>query len=218
MGKSRSAFSLVELLVVMAITGVLVALMVSGLGRAVENARVIQCLANLRAIGVGCAAFSADSDGKLPQSSHQGPAVAWQYVLPAYLDRSDRKVFKSPLGPNPTLAYSYAINDFVTQKPYGASHLDYSRRQSIDQPAQTMHFTLTSKSYGGTDHFHFADGEEAGYAPAAFSSQVHVNVAGGSGHYLFVDGHVERMRWQTLQSELTRNGSRFVNPAGHQNQ
>lgn len=213
MRKSCSAFSLVEILVAVGVASILVALTTAGIGHALDSSKATQCQGNLRAIGVASALFSADNNGKLPESTHQGPSRAWQYVLPPYLE-NNLKIFKSPLAPNPTQAYSYAINDFLTAKPYGAPTLDYSRRQSIDRPGETMLFTLTSKSYGGTDHFHFADGEEGGYTPAAFSSQVHVNVLDGYGHYLFVDGHVDRLRWDALKNELTRPGSRFVNPAG----
>ena len=37
----------------------------------------------------------------------------------------------------------------------------------------------------------------------------------GGNNYLFVDGHVERIAWRALQSKLTYQGSRFVNPAGY---
>lgn len=211
------AFTLVELLVVIAIIGLLAALTVGGMQRSLEQARVTQCLANLRAIGAAATLFSAENDGRLPQSSHQGPALSWRTVLPPYFKGGDaRKILVSPLAPNPRQAFSYAINDFLTAHPYGAEELNYSRQQSVGSPARTLFFTLMTAEYGPTDHFHFADAGEAGYAPGAFSAQVQTDVVAGRGHYLFVDGHVELIAWETLKDQLTAPGSRFVDPTGHQ--
>lgn len=211
MGKRTTCpgFSLVELLVVAAIVMIVAALAVAAYGRVRQQGDAARCLANLRAIGMAAALYSNDHEGRLPQSSHQGPAQAWQYVLPAYVP--DRKVFRSPLSPDPGLAYSYALNDYLTARPYGAAQLDFSRRHVIEAPAATMMFALVTAAYGATDHFHFA---ESGFGPAVFSAQVATEVIARSGHYLFVDGHVERMPWETLQKELDRPGSRFVRPDG----
>ncbi|CAN5512647.1 hypothetical protein BH09VER1_BH09VER1_45090 [soil metagenome] len=209
------ALTLVELLATLAIVITLAALSAAGIANATKKAQVTKCLGNLRAIGQASTLFSAENDGRLPQSTHQGPALAWQYTLPPYLEGPDKKVFVSPLAADPRQSISYSINDFLTSHPYGAPTLDYSRRQCVSTPTATLLFTLSSKEHGGADHFHFADGEEGGYSPSGFASEVQVDVLNGAGHYLFVDGHVERISWKILTNELNRPGSKFIDPTGH---
>src|SRR4051812_30295771 len=90
------AFTQVELLAAMAIVATLVALSAAGIVAATKKAQVAKCLGHLRAIGRAAAWFSAENDGRLPQSTHQGPALAWQYTLPPYLEGLNKKVFVSP--------------------------------------------------------------------------------------------------------------------------
>src|SRR5579862_8752296 len=67
-GGSRLAFTLVELLVVMAIIGVLVGLLLPAVQIARETVRQKQCLSNLRQIGYGLTQY-IDAKGKYPGTS-----------------------------------------------------------------------------------------------------------------------------------------------------
>jgi prepilin-type processing-associated H-X9-DG protein len=199
------------LLAVIAIVATLASVSLIGYQRTLVSAKATACLAHLRAIGVASALFSTENDGLFPQSTHQGPRSAWQYVLPAYLDGQADEVFKSPLAPNPAQPFSYAINDYLTKSPYGAPQLNYSRRQNVDSATQTLLFSLMTAAYGPTDHFHFAGG---GISSASFQGQVQTDVANGRGHYLYVDGHASAVTWDQIQTELNRPGSKFIDPTG----
>lgn len=59
-------FTLVELLLVIAIIAILVSITIPALGSSRETARRIKCLANLKGIGGGIAAYMNDSDEILP--------------------------------------------------------------------------------------------------------------------------------------------------------
>lgn len=63
----RRAFTLVELLVVVAIIATLIGVLLPALSGARESARATQCGSNLRQIGVGLAAYIAEHRDRLPQ-------------------------------------------------------------------------------------------------------------------------------------------------------
>jgi prepilin-type N-terminal cleavage/methylation domain-containing protein/prepilin-type processing-associated H-X9-DG protein len=64
--RSQSGFTLVELLTVIAIIGVLAALVVAGVGKVRATARQSGCTSNLRQIGVGMLLYAQDNNGRLP--------------------------------------------------------------------------------------------------------------------------------------------------------
>ena len=63
----KRAFTLVELLLVIAIIAILVSITIPALGSSRETARRIKCLANLKGIGGGIAAYMNDSNDLLPR-------------------------------------------------------------------------------------------------------------------------------------------------------
>ena len=60
------AFTLIELLVVIAIIGVLAAMLMPTLGKAKEQARAIDCVNNLRQIGVALQLYVDENNNRLP--------------------------------------------------------------------------------------------------------------------------------------------------------
>ena len=64
----RRAFTLIELLTVIAIIGILAAILIPVIGSMREKARATQCTANLRTWGNATGMYVADNKGRLPSS------------------------------------------------------------------------------------------------------------------------------------------------------
>ncbi len=94
---SRSAFTLIELLTVIAIIGILASILIPTLGAVRESARNAQCVSNLRQLGMGMIAAIGDNNDRfinLPRNPDSGdgnwpwnPIVALMVSLDPYLDK-----------------------------------------------------------------------------------------------------------------------------------
>ena len=71
--RAAAAFTLVELLVVVALLVILLALVLPGLLGARHKARRVQCGSNLRSVHVLCTQYASDHDGILPPSNTANP-------------------------------------------------------------------------------------------------------------------------------------------------
>lgn len=68
-GSERRAFTLIELLVVISIISILASMMLPGLAGAKEQAKIAQCLNNLRQMGISMKLYVDDHDFQFPPSS-----------------------------------------------------------------------------------------------------------------------------------------------------
>jgi prepilin-type processing-associated H-X9-DG protein len=114
------------------------------------------------------------------------------------------------------------VNDFLTARPLGAPSFDFSKRVSVPSHSETMWMGEMLEDIISQDHFHFADFMNSpypgdvtgGYSPNGFRGQVNVLRHEGSALYLFLDGHVDSLKWVGLPARLTNSGNRFVMPIG----
>ena len=203
----RAAFTLIELLVVIGIIAVLAGMLLPALSKAKQRAVATKCMSNVRQIGVGSALYAADYDDNLPRLSTKSGSVDWVASLAAY---NGTNVYRCPVDTNFARAFSYGLNNFVGSSTDGS---DYSRVSSMPKPSETFYMAETADARLG-NHF---DMRPTRYTNEAFvMSQIAVTRHFGAANWLFADSHMERLPWERVRAVLSRAGSHFANPAGHQ--
>ena len=171
---ARVGFTMIELLVVMAIIGVLAALLMPALGRAKEAGRSAACIGNLRQIGVALQVYVDSNNNRLPfmrdqlTSTNQPPTNTLSGVEVVLKDQlgnvnvlrcpSDRAQLFEETGS------SYAWNSLLNGQR--ADHLEVFGMQ-FDPHAIPVFFDKEA--------FHAARGEKKGV------------------NYLYADGHIKNL-------------------------
>lgn len=223
-------FTLIEMLVVIAVIALLVALLLPALGRAKESGRRAACASNLRQLSVALSIYAGENEGDYPPINH---LKRW----PQYLYRSyeNLDVLLCPTDPTPRLRgvgvtpdeapRSYVMNQFQDHftttlslgdlSSLGAGTYRGSINESVIESPEEL-VVLGEKKTGAPDFYvdatagirSVAEVMELGRHPATPRG-------GGRGsNHAFADGSVRYVRyWQSLYP-LNRWA---VTPAGRTN-
>lgn len=185
----RPAFTLVELLVVVAIIAVLATLLLSVSSRMLAAGRRAQCLSNLAELGKGFSSYMGDNELSLPPKKPTGEgAQDWLVNIDAYVPYS-AKIYICPANRtrivstlNTNLVTSYAINTYLR---------DYPDQYPMFRPKISPLF-LPAPSKVGL----LIDGAN-GWLKETQPDRI-AFVHRGDANVLFLDGHVQTLRRSQL--------------------
>lgn len=218
--RSRRAFTLVELLVVIAIIGVLIGLLLPAVQAARQAARRIQCANNLKQIGLAMHMHCNTYGGKFPRSTHGTMEFekTWIYTLAPFMENVDsvRICPEDPRGREKleNQGTSYILNEYICEPG-----VDEARNINFLQSTSRTIVVFTASDSRGTaiteDHTHsrnwFRSPTSATWnrivsdiQPDRFSGPPLGSPADkravGFANYLFADGHVELIPAQQIKA------------------
>jgi len=198
----RGAFTLIELLVVIAIIVVLAGLMLPALSRAKESARSIQCLGQMRQLGLAVRLYAEENGDEFPRSQHSAfthGQLTWGRALAPQLG-SDRMAWTNLLlglyhcpSDRRTTPWSYGLNVYFELGPdddYEGKPQTWRQVASVPNPLTTILFAENNSS---ADHI-MPNFWTASRDAVDLASRRH----GRRSNYNFVDGHAEARDFKTL--------------------
>jgi prepilin-type N-terminal cleavage/methylation domain-containing protein/prepilin-type processing-associated H-X9-DG protein len=237
--RSSRAFTLIELLTVIAIIGILAALVIPTVGNVRKSANSAKCLSNLRQIGNAFSLYAADNKGRLPRGGLNprptDPAIfdaLWMTAISSYIQRAGvatHEVYRCPS--EPVQADPARIN---TTNQYGGSRaMERSgstvlatglgaRMEEIPNPARTFLVVdawvqQSGVTIGVTPRTVMTYAEITAATSGAPEASTTVSFRHSTGvNCLFVDGHTARLSFVEFKDRVADpiEGRRLWDPFG----
>ncbi len=231
----RRAFTLIELLIVIAVIAMLVGLLLPGLKAARRAARTTECLANVRSLQQAQMLYSNDYRGALVDVglAHGGsgdPALSFVTTLLEYY--STPLALRAPGDSSPhwptdqggqgleingsRRVTSYGMNNYLsrTYNPGLSPREPYDTLDKILSPTATVQFLLMTRDgdFAVSDHTHVENWGQGTQPPGRAAQQVQTNAYGGparsfesQSNYGFLDGHAATLRLRQVYTDFALN-------------
>lgn len=227
----QAGFTLLELLVVVAMIGGLSTLAFLGARGAISASKQAASTTNMRNIGLALRMYADDNAGKFPETTHTASlGKAWIYALESYMgDFDETRV--CPADPKReerrrANGSSYILNSYIfvpRMGPFGnAIGPQLNRVNAIPDPSRTLMAVVCSERTGvgaGNDHTH----SNLWKSWSAVCNDISPDRFGGSARasdktrgrsiYLYVDGRVEAMPANEVKTKIER-GINIAKPPG----
>jgi len=223
--RKPKAFTLVELLVVVAIIAVLVAMLMPAFWRVREAAVSVKCMANLRQLGLGMQQYLVENRGKLATGGYQtsGNGISWYtfytgdpdkafYPIKSFVpsNKGNDSVINCPKSMKPGIRRIYGIFSphHAPYEPFSVevkgtawmTSIDYFVTSKIENKSDMMLVADTINNWGNTPDSgspSWTTGSATGgYQNSGYVFLAHNNHANG----LFFDFHVETCDGTRLRS------------------
>lgn len=224
----QRAFTLIELLISVAIIGLLVAILMPALASARDKALTLKCLANFRGMETAHWMYMQEYRGRFIDvglahgGAHAKEDIAWINTLAKYYGKA--LMHRSPVDDSPHWPVdegglgvpipgsggtqfrrtSYGVNNYLTSV---APFEPYERLTDVRHPSATVHFLYMAEEgqYAGADHPHVENWGADAFSPIRAANQMEIAAHGGPEksfdsltNYGFLDGHAETRKFRDV--------------------
>lgn len=209
--RKKRAYTLIELLMTIAIIIMLAALLLPSLSRAKSKAKEVMCLGNQKQCGIAFLSYAGDNNGIFPNPQGSDATGAWMFwpgelAYFGYLKKTE--AYRCPSGPNPDPSRTDIAYGLVA-KYTGYRPFQPLRMEAVQNPSQKL--LLGDSAFGrvtlGADNQCY--GICSGYADVLFACLRHNHRMNG----FFLDGSASSFDKNRLydlgQTQYVENGVIF---------